>query len=230
MWKTGAAMSAVFASTVTGKSKTGFGEGHWDGELDRLSNQVGMLEDANAIRNLHLAFESNLDRGLYEEVIGLFADDAEVVFNGGRFMGKEGIRRLYCDHFAAGRSGRKIGRPPGFETDPAQPLDIVEIAGDRKTATARFPYSLQIGAPMMDDSSFVSMARLQGEGIIHWWESGTHEIAYSKENGGWKIRSLEYRTVSTADYKPGRSYAIPIAVASFTKTFPKDPTGPDKLA
>ena len=89
-------------------------------------------------------------------------DDAQVVYNGGLFTGKEGIRRLYCDHFASGCTGRKIEPAPGFETDPAQQLDIVEVAADRKTATGQFPYSMQVGTPMTGDSSLVEMARLQG--------------------------------------------------------------------
>jgi hypothetical protein len=230
IWKTGAAMSAVVASAVAGipKQKVDPDAG-LKGQLDRLSNRIGSLEDANAIRRLHQAYESRLDRGMYEEVAGMFADNAEVVYNGGLFTGKDGIRRLYCDHFASGRTGRKIEPAPGFETDPAQQLDLVEVAGDRKTATGQFPYSMQVGAPMTRDSSLVEMARLQGEGIVHWWESGIHEVFYVKEANTWKIRKLEYRATSKADYKPGRSYAKPIAVPLFSKAFPENPAGPDKL-
>jgi hypothetical protein len=230
IWKTGAAMSAVVASTVMGisKQKVDPDAGLKD-QLDHLSNRIGSLEDANAIRRLHQEYESRLDRGMYEEVAGMFADDAEVVYNGGLFTGKEGIRRLYCDHFASGRTGRKIEPAPGFETDPAQQLDIVEVAGDRKTATGQFPYSIQIGAPMTGESSLVEMARLQGEGIVNWWESGIREVSYVKKDNTWKIRKLEYRVTLKADYKPGRSYAKPIDVPAFSSIFPKNPTGPDRL-
>jgi SnoaL-like protein len=230
VWKTGAAMSAVIASAVTGisKQKVGPDAGSKD-QLDYLSNRIGSLEDANAIRRLHQAYESRLDRGMYEEVAGMFTDDAEIVYSGGVFTGKAGIRRLYCDHFASGRTGRKIEPAPGFETDPAQQLDIVEVAGDRKTATGQFPYSIQVGAPMSGDSSLVEMARLQGEGIVHWWESGITEVSYVKKDNTWKIGKLEHRVNLKADYKPGRSYAKPIDVAAFSSIFPKNPTGPDRL-
>ena len=230
IWKTGAAMSAVIASAVTGisKQKVDADAGLRD-QLDHLSSRIGSLEDANAIRRLHQAYESRLDRGLYEEVAGMFADDAEVVYNGGLYAGKEGIRRLYCDHFASGRTGRKIEPAAGFEPDPEQQMDIVEVAGDRKTATGQFPYSIQVGAPMTGDSSLVEMARLQGEGIVHWWESGIHEVSYVKSDNTWKIRKLEYRVTSKADYKPSQSYARPINVPAFSTIFPKNPTGPDRL-
>jgi hypothetical protein len=230
IWKTGSAMSAVVASAVAEipnqkvDPDTGL-----RGQLDHLSNRIGRLEDANTIRRLHQDFESRLDRGRYEEVAGMFADDAQVVYNGGLFTGKDSIRRLYCDLFASGRTGRKIEYAPGFETDPAQPLEIVEVAGDRKTATGQFPYAMQVGTAMTGNSSLVEMARLQGEGVVQWGESGIHEVSYVKADHTWKIRKLEYRATSKADYKPGRAYAKPISVPLFSETFPKNPTGPDKL-
>jgi hypothetical protein len=230
IWKTGAAMSAVIASAAAGigKPKADPDAGLQD-QLAHLSNRIGSLEDANAIRRLHQEYQSRLDQGMYEEVAGMFADDAEVVYNGGLFTGKKGIRRLYCEHFASGRTGKTIQPAPGFETDPVQQLDIVEVAGDRKNATGQFPYSMQVGAPMTGDSSLVEMARLQGEGIVSWWESGIHETSYVKKDSAWKIRRLTHRVISKADFKPGRSYAKPIEVPAFSSIFPKNPTGPDRL-
>jgi hypothetical protein len=230
IWKTGAAMSAVVASAVTGISKqeVDAGAGLKD-QVNRLSNRIGSLEDANAIRRLHQAYESRLDQGRYEEVAGMFTDDAEVLYNGGVFAGENGIRRLYCEHFASGRTGKKIEPAPGFEVDPAQQLDIVDVAGDRKIATGQFPYSMQVGTPMTGNSSLLEMARLQGEGIVQWWESGTHAVSYVKKGDTWEIRKLEYRVTSKADYKPGRAYAKPIDVAVFSSVFPGNPTGPDRL-
>lgn len=231
IWKTGAAMSAVIASTVAGISKPKVDpDAGLKDQINQLSNQVGSLKDANAIRTLHQAYESHLDNGMYEEVVNLFTRDAEVVFNGGIFAGKDkGVRRLYCDHFSAGFTGKKIEPAPGFRPDSAQLQDIVEVAADRKSAKAQFPYSMQVGKPMTGDSQLVQMARLQGEGIFKWWEGGIHEGSYVKDGNSWKIKRLEYRVKSKADYRPGRPYARPIEVPLFSKTYPADPTGPDKL-
>jgi hypothetical protein len=199
-------------------------------QVDRLSNQLGIHQDTNDIRTLHRTYESCLDRGMYEEVVNLFADDGEVSYNGGLFAGRErGVRRLYCDNFRSGLSGKKIEPAPGFESDPSQMQDIVEVAPDRKSARARFVYSMQAGAPITSDSQLVKMARLQGQGIIKWWESGVHEVSYIKEGDSWKIKQLEYRVMAKANYAPGRSYARPINVPAFSKTYPADPTGPDRL-
>lgn len=231
IWKTGAAMSAVLASAVAGISKSSPDhDSDLEGEVNRLSNHIGCLEDANAIRRLHQTYESYLDKGMYEEVVNLFADTAEVVFNGGVFVGKEkGIRRLYCDHFSQGLTGKKIEPAPGFELDSSQLLDIVEVAKDRKSANAKFPYSMQAGTPLVSDLPHIEMARLQGQGVRQWWEGGIHEASYIKEGDGWKIKRLEYRVLSKADYKPGRSYARPISVPQFSETYPGNPSGPDKL-
>lgn len=231
MWKLGVALSVVLPSAVAGISKPRVGHGaSLKAQVDQLSNQLGIHEDTNAIRALHQTYESYLDRCMYEEVVNLFADDGEVFYNGGFFAGKEGgVRRLYCEHFRAGFTGKKIEPAPGFELDPAQLQDIVEVAPDRKSAQARFAYSLQVGAPMISDSQLVEMARLQGQGIIKWWEGGIQEVSYVKEGGSWKIKRLEYRVIAKANHSPGRSCAKPIDVPVFSETYPADPTGPDKL-
>ena len=231
IWKTGAAMSALLATAAAGVSKPKADqEEDLKAQIDRLSNQVRSLKDANSIRRLHQAYESYLDKGMYEEIVNMFADEGEVVFNGGLFVGKNrGIRRLYCNHFSSCFIGRKIEPAPGFELDPAQYQDVVEVAPDRKSAKARFPYSIQVGRPLSSDSQLMAMARLQGQGIMYWWEGGTYEVSYVKNAESWKIKRLDYQVISKADYKPGRSYATPIDVPLFSKTHPENPTGPDKL-
>jgi carotenoid cleavage dioxygenase len=206
-------MSAVVASAATGFSKSGV-------------ERTDLLEDANAVRTLHRTLEARLHEGRYEEVLDLFDNKAEVVYNGGLFKGQKGIRRLYCDLFRSGMTGRKIEPAPGFEIDT---VDAVEMAADGKTATGRFPYSIQAGTPMQGESSLVKMARLQGEGIRKWWEGGAYEATYAKTGSSWKIRKLEYRALSKADYRPGRTHAEAIDIPSFATTYPTDPAGPDKL-
>jgi hypothetical protein len=233
MWKAGAAMSAVLATAVPGVARTSFKKDtDLKAKVERLSKQVGLLEDEKAVRSLHKAYENHLDSGDYEEVVGMFADDAEVIFNGGVFKGKKsGVRRLYCSHFSAGLIGKKMNPAPGFQLNTKQHECFVEVAPNRGSAKARFNYSIQVGAPIKSDLQLVKMARLQGEGILKWWEGGVYEIAYIKgiKDGNWKIERLEYRVLSKADYRSGRTYAKPISVPSFSKIYPEEPTGPDRL-
>jgi hypothetical protein len=218
--KTGVALSAVLAGSVAGISKTKTEED----SANRLSAQLGILEDTNAVRRLYQGYESYLDQGMYEEVVNLFADDGEAHFNGGLFSGKDkGIRRLYMEHFSAGLTGKKIEPAPGHERE------TIEVATDRKSAKARFSFSMRVGTPLSPDSTLVQMARLQGQGIAHWWESGICESSYVKVGNVWKIKKIEYRTTLQANQSLGWAHASPISVSPFSKAYPEHPTGPDKL-
>jgi hypothetical protein len=233
MWKMGAAIPALLASAVPGKSNPGMDRD--DGlrnQIDHLSGRLGILEDESTIRRLHRTYEDLLNNGRYEEVENLFADDGEVVFNGGIFKGRlSGVRRLYSKRFQSGLTGKKIEPAPGFQPDTGQQQDIVEVAANRQSARARFLFSIQIGTPIVSDSQLVKMARLHGEGIRKWWEGGTCEVSYAKDTrtGAWKIRRFEYRVLSRADYRPGKLRAKPISVPFLSKIYPDDPTGPDQL-
>jgi hypothetical protein len=233
MWKIGAAMSAVLAIAAPGMSRPRINR-HTDlkARVNQLSNQLGILDDKNAIRKLHQTYETCLNNRMYEEVVNLFTDNGEVIFNGGVFKGRNrGVRRLYCDHFSSGLTGKRIEPAPGFQPDTEQQQDMVEVSPDRRSAMARFTYSIQVGTPLKSDLQLVKMARLQGEGIMKWWEGGVYEVSYVKEpkDGNWRIKRLEYRALSKADYKPGRSYAKPISVSPFSKVYPEDQAGPDRL-
>jgi len=233
MLKMGAGVSTALAATVPGMAKSGTGEEKdLKNSVDSLSMQVAMLEEENMIRQLHQTYENLMDNGMYENVPDLFADDAEVTFNGGVFKNKNrGIDRLYREHFHSGMTGKLIEPAPGFELDTDQMQDVVEVAPDRLSAKAAFTYSIQVGMPIDSDSILVEMARLQGEGIQKWWEGGVYDLSYVKDvkDGSWKIHKLEYKTLSRADYRPGRSYASPISVSQFSKLYPDEAAGPDRL-
>ncbi len=231
--KIGAAMTAVLATAVPGMAKS-----HVDKDkglkagVDELSRQIGMLEDEKAIQQLHQTYENHIDNGEYEEAVNLFDEGGEVIFNGGIFRGrKTGISRLYSDHFRTGLTGKKMEAAPGFQRDSGQQKETITVSADRASAVARFPFSIQAGAPIVSDSQLIQMARLQGGGIMKWWEGGIYEVSYVKDtrDGGWKIKRLEYSALSKADYRPGRSYARPISIPSFSVTYPHDPAGPDSL-
>ena len=219
--KLGAGTSAALASAVAAAGA---------GREDDPSRRVSVLEEEQALRRLHQAFEQALDKGLHEDVIGMFTDDARVVFNGGVFTRRSmGVSRLYRETFPAWKTGRRIDPAPGFE--PAGPQrDHVEVSADLRAATAVFPYSIQAGMPFQTESSLAAMARLHGEGVRTWWEGGLYRVDYEKDAAGrWKMSRLEYDTQSRADYRPGRSDPRPISVPRLAMRFPEDPHGPDDL-
>ena len=197
MWKAGAGLSALFAASVPGIACAGANsDKKLKTDITRLSEQVGILEDEKEIRRLYKTYENLLDQGNYEELTGLFTDDSEVVFNGNIFKGrKEGVNQLYGSHFRPGLTGKKINFMKGILPDTGEHQETVEVTPDRKSARARFTYSIQVGTPIVSDSSLVEMARLQGEGIMKWQENGTCDVSFIKsiKDKTWKIKRIEYQ-------------------------------------
>jgi hypothetical protein len=190
-----------------------------------LTNRIGVLEDTQAIRNLHHAYGYYLDKCLYEEVADLFSDEGEVRFFGGRFVGREGIRRLYIERFRNNFTGGINGPIHGFLLDHPQHQDVIHVAPDRNTAQARWRCTMQAG-------THESVARPEGEGrekLRQWWEGGLYENTYVREDGVWKIKVLNYNPQWHADYETGWAHTRPNYVPFFDTTYPEDPIGPDEL-
>lgn len=222
IWKLGAGASAAVVSAV-GLAKTEAPR------VDSAAARLALLEEEKTLRRLHQAFEQAMDKGLHAEVIGMFASDAQVVFNGGIFSNRSGVSRLFGGHFTSGKTGGRMEPAPGFELAAEQQRDSVEVSADRLTAKAEFNYSIRVGEPIETVSSLAAMARLHGEGVRTWWEGGVYQVSYRKEAGAWKISRLEYDTLSRADWRPGRSYAQAISVARLSTLYPQDLQGPDAL-
>ncbi len=200
MWKAGAGMSALLAASVPSIARAVTNnDGKRAADIESLADQVAVLENEKEIRRLYKTYESLLAKGNYEEISSLFANDGEVVFGGDIFKGrKEGIDQLYCNQFTSGSNGKKISSRQEIPPDMGEHTDTVEIMQDRKTARARFAYSIQVGEPIISNSSLVEMARLQGEGIVKWRESGTCNVSFTKnmKDSTWKIQRLEYLKMS----------------------------------
>src|SRR6202161_2962484 len=115
-------------------------------KVEELAQQVGRLQDTQAVRDLQFKYGYYLDKCLYDEVVDLFTDDCEVHFIGGIFRGKASARRLYCDRFRKNFTGGHNGPVYGFLLDHLQLQDIVDVAADRKTACGRFRCFMQAGS------------------------------------------------------------------------------------
>ncbi len=190
-------------------------------ELKQMANRLGMLEDVQAIRKLQHAYGYYMDKGLYEQVVDLFADDGEVVFGNGVYKGKAGQRRLYIENFRKRFVGGRDGPVRGFLLDHPQLQDIVDVAPDRTTAQGRFRCLMQAGSHESKPDT--------GSGLpLQWWEGGIYENTYRRDQGVWKIQRLDYHVVFQGNYETGWRYWKP-APERVIKTFPENPTGPDEL-
>lgn len=200
--------------------------------VEELTREVGILKDIHAIRRLQHAYGYYIDKCLYNETVDLFADDGEVRFMGGRFIGKEGVKRLYIGRFQKNFTNGKNGPVFGFLLDHPQLQDIIDVAPDRKTAKARARSMMQAGSHELRNKgqSAPDARGLDASGLPRqWWEGGIYENEYVNEGGVWKIKVLNYRPVWHGTVEKGWAYTPPEYVKFFSETYPKDPAGPDEL-
>ena len=186
--------------------------------LAALEARVALGEDITAIRTLQFAYGYFMDKCMFDEIVDLFTDDAELHFMGGLFKGKAGARRLY-----GGSSGMR-GPRDGILFEHIIAQDIVHVAPDRGTAQGRFRTFLQGG---VHRSTTDAPPRIPAQ----FWEAGIYENHYRRESGVWKIVLFNYRVVYQCDYATGWAEApdAPLMVSEHRLTFPDNLGGPDVL-
>ena len=189
-------------------------------QVERLTAQVARLEDVNAVRGLHFKYGYYLDACLYEEVVELFDEEAELRFLNGIYRGKAGARRLYCDWLRNIWAGGRDGLPFGLLYDHLLLQDVVEIAPDGLSAKGRFRGFMQGG--------FHESADKPAAAPLQTWEGGIYENQYIKRGGVWKISLFDYNMLWQADYERGWTHSE-VHLKPLTKTYPDDPIGPDEL-
>jgi hypothetical protein len=190
-------------------------------QIDQLIRHVQRLEDINSIRHLQYTYGYFMDKGLYSEVVDLFAEDGTLSFMGGFYQGRESVRRLYEGRlrqtFTKGRNHPIYG----MLADHMQLQGVIHVADDGLTAKGRFRAFLQGGVHK-------TMPDPPGRLPRQWWEAGVYENEYVKEAGVWKIRLLDYNLQWQAIYEEGWANTEIIST-NFPATYPEDPAGPDVL-
>ncbi len=176
-------------------------------ELAGLRHQLAIHEDVQTIRTLQFAYGYFMDKCMFDEIVDLFADDAELHFMGGVFRGKAGARRLY-----GGASGLR-GPADGMLFEHIIAQDIVHVADDRRTAEGRFRTFMQGG---------VHRSKLDAPPSIpkQFLEAGIYENRYVREDGVWKFSLFNYRVVYQCDFGEGWANApdAPLMVSEHRKT------------
>jgi hypothetical protein len=223
LWGVVAVLSVAFILTASCSNAK------LEAKVEEMSNRLGILEDTQAIRNLHHAYGYYIDKCLYEDVVDLFADDGEVHFAGGIYRGKDaGVRRLYVGSFLEGFTGGKPGPVHGFLLDHLQMQDVIHVAEDRQTAKARFRAFMQAGAHETSRSPMGEADRKEKRKPTQWWEGGIYENSYVKEDGVWKIKILNYNPLWHADYENGWAHTrVGYIPTDPPVLYPENPTGPD---
>jgi hypothetical protein len=191
------------------------------GQVEALTQKVRQLEDIHAVRTLHFKYGYYIDKCLYDEAVDLFAEDSTLYFLNGVYRGKAGARRLYCDWFREYFTNGHNGPIYGFLLDHFQGQDIVDVAEDGNNAYGRFRAIMQAGCHESKKEEIPGFPDAV-------WEGGIYENEYIKEDGVWKIKTLNYQMLWQADYEPGWAESG-VHLPPLEKTYPDDPKGPDEL-
>ncbi|MDR2216107.1 MAG: nuclear transport factor 2 family protein [Nevskiaceae bacterium] len=151
--------------------------------LDRLEIDVVRAEDISALKKLQRAYGYYADRGLWEDLADLFADDATANYPSGGFDGNASIRAMFVENLGQGKPGLAEGRI--YNHTILQP--VVDLAPDGATATGRWRVLGMLG-------------RI---GASASWADSLYRFDYIKKDGQWKIKTLVAYAGSGGSYDEG---------------------------
>lgn len=187
-----------------------------DGErVEALDRLVTRLEDIEAVKRLQYVYGYYQDKFLVEQLVGLFSDNATADYDGGKYLGKRSISRLFLNKFTMSEALGKQGPQYGILNDHYVMQGVIDVAADGKSAKARFKDFVIQG--VYSKSQSVS--------------AGIYENEYVKENGVWKISSLVYCEGWRRPYLVGfADVPFPAYPPHYPILYPKDPVGPDRIS
>ncbi|KAK7924545.1 hypothetical protein PG985_006599 [Apiospora marii] len=193
-------------------------------QVAALTKELSRVSDEAEVRKTHFKYGYYLDKCLYNEVVDMFADhpDTYVEFLGGRYRGKEGVKRLYQGRFQKGFVAGRNGPVRGFLLDHLMLQDIIDVDRTGTHAWCRMRALMQAG-------THKSITETHPRGAVQWWEGGLYENEYLKEGGVWKLFRYRYFPFWHADFATGWQQTRENYIPWPTKTFPDDPLGPDEL-
>jgi hypothetical protein len=148
-----------------------------------LEHRKTLVADSIEIERLQAAFGYYFDKGLWDDVANLFADDGTIELAlDGVYVGKARVREYL---YALG--GSHAGPRDGHLDEHLQVMPVVTLAADGLSAKARWR-----GIVLEGDYG----------GDAHWGE-GPYENEYVKQNGVWKIKTLHWYQALFVPYAGG---------------------------
>jgi acetyl esterase/lipase len=174
------AAAAGFATSAAAQSQA------FDARLDALEAQVVAAEDVAAIKRLQRQYGYYVDKGMWEDVADLYADDAVANYPAGTYVGKDSIRK----HLYMNVGGGEVGENGLVDNRLYNHLNIqpvVHLDPGGQTAKGRWRAFAMFGT--------------FGGGAT--WAEGVYEMTYTKAGGVWKIRTLDYHSGFGAPYSTG---------------------------
>ena len=158
---------------------------------NEIAEQASLLLRQSEAQNLVSAYGYYLDRGLYDDVVDLFADDATIEVGGqGSWSGKAGVR-AFLTRFGA------PGLDEGELNDRPQLMPMVTVAADGRSALVR---NVEIGMT----------GQHGGEG--YWSATMQTFLLRLGEDGKWRIAAMHRNPIMRAEYQAGWADPLPAAL------------------
>jgi acetyl esterase/lipase len=154
--------------------------------MDRLEATVTLAEDMRALKRLQRAYGYYLDKGMWQDLSELFAEDAIARYPTGTYIGADSIRRhLFMNVGGQELGANGLGDNRLYNHMNIQP--VVHIAPNGGNANGRWRALAYFGS-------------LGGNAV---WAEGVYEMGYVKQGGVWKIATLTYHSGFSAPYATG---------------------------
>ena len=149
--------------------------------LDKLEQRITLLEDAEAVENLHAIYGYYLAGNQWDELADIFADNGSIeIAMRGVYVGKKSIRRN-LDLYG------KQGIHYGVLHNHMQFQPVINIAPDGGTARMR-------------SRAFSILGEYGKSGS---WMGGVYENEFVKQDGVWRIRHDQVFNTYFAPYDQG---------------------------
>lgn len=162
--------------------------------LDKLDAEIARGEDISAIKKLQRAYGYYVDKGMWEDLAALFTDDAIGNYPNGVYIGKDSLRKHFFMNVGGGKIG-DIGLGDNRLYNHLNLQPVVHLDHGGQTAKGRW-------------RAFAMIGRYGERGYANWAD-GVYEITYAKDNGVWKIKTLDYHSGFGASYTTGWGYINP---------------------
>jgi hypothetical protein len=165
-------------------------------ELEDLKHRVQRLEDAEAIRRLRATYSRGCDdKNNLDILMPLFTDDAWIKLNppfNGFYQGKDALAEMYRNNAEV----NGVGWTVHYYLQPE-----IDISEDGLTAKANW---------YLWEPAMMRLENPEQEAVLM---AGSYDDTYRKEDGIWKISSIEINMLMLARYKDGwekeRVFGVP---------------------
>ena len=157
-----------------------------DARLDVLEAQVVAAEDVAAIKRLQRQYGYYVDKGMWEDVADLYAENAVASYPAGTYVGYDSIRK----HLYMNVGGGEVGENGLLDNRLYNHMNIqpvVHLDPGGRTAKGRWRAFAMFGT--------------FGGGAT--WAEGVYEMTYTKVGEVWKIQTLDYHSGFSAPYATG---------------------------